>query len=109
MLRKVANATEALLRTWNLVIKKIGVSIPAQWTLEFDDVLRGLMVDVFGVPSLTVQLVTETEAVAYLLFRRCPEIDPEGLHSTVVFLDFGGHNMVGAVHLQPLIDFLLPI
>ena len=76
-------------------IDKIALSIPAQWTLEFEDVYTDIIVEVFSQPRSKLWFYTETEALAHFLFRNHMDgLEFEGDHEVMLFLDFGGHNMV---------------
>ncbi|KAK3934743.1 hypothetical protein QBC46DRAFT_273214 [Diplogelasinospora grovesii] len=80
-----------------LYIEHLAVTVPAQWTLEFEDVYKGLLDEVFNMPGKYV-FVTETEALAHWLFRRyLLEAEREQQHDVMLFLDFGGHNMNGCM------------
>jgi hypothetical protein len=81
-------------RKWS--IANIGLTIPVQWTLEFEDVYRGLVSEVFDVNPDIIYFFTETEALARYLFKhQAAEMDPDEKHNAIMFIDFGGHNMVG--------------
>jgi len=89
----------AVCRARKLRIAKVGLTIPMQWTLEFEEMYRGLVAEVFEIPQEIIYFFTETEALARYLFKyKATQMDPEGKHNTVLFFDFGGHNMA-CVHL----------
>ena len=78
-----------------LHVTAIGLSIPAQWTLDFEDVYRGIVAQVFKHPSSDIFFHTETVALAHHLFtRNAEEFELIGDMDVVLFFDFGGHNMV---------------
>jgi len=83
-------------RSKGLEVGRIGLTIPVQWTLEFEEVYRGLVAEVFKeVGEDGVYFFTETEALARYLFKHhAEEMDPEAKYGAVMFFDFGGHNMV---------------
>ncbi|KAF7534339.1 hypothetical protein G7054_g6325 [Neopestalotiopsis clavispora] len=80
-----------------LRVTSIGLSIPSQWTLDFMDVYRGIIKDVFKHNPETIFFVTEVEALAHFLcIKKMNRLIP--LHgpvhdAVVVMLDFGGHTM----------------
>ncbi|KAK1757090.1 hypothetical protein QBC47DRAFT_378392 [Echria macrotheca] len=83
-------------RIRKLQVSKIGLTIPVQWTLEFEEVYRGLVAEVFEIPSDIIYFFTETEALARYLFKyNETQMDPDGKHQAVLFFDFGGHNLNG--------------
>jgi hypothetical protein len=89
----------AVCRARKLRIAKVGLTIPVQWTLEFEEIYRGLVAEVFEIQQEIIYFFTETEALARYLFKyKAAQMDPEGKHNTVLFFDFGGHNMA-CVHL----------
>lgn len=89
----------AVCRTRKLRIAKVGLTIPVQWTLEFEEIYRGLVAEVFEIQQEIIYFFTETEALARYLFKyKASQMDPESKHNTVLFFDFGGHNMA-CVHL----------
>ncbi|KAK0746876.1 hypothetical protein B0T18DRAFT_466281 [Schizothecium vesticola] len=86
----------AVCRLKRLRVAKIGLTIPVQWTLEFEEVYRELVSEVFGIDQEAIYFFTETEALARYLFKhQADQMDPNGKHNTVLFFDFGGHNMNG--------------
>lgn len=86
----------AVCRSKKLQVAKIGLTIPVQWTLEFEEVYRELVSEVFEINQDAIYFFTETEALARYLFKyHAAQMDPDGEHNAVLFFDFGGHNMVG--------------
>ena len=81
-----------------LQIRNIALSIPAQWHLEFEDLYRQIVHEVFDHPLDGITFLTETEALVHYLFKRHPEELQFNPHSVweCVFLDFGGHNAVSS-------------
>lgn len=78
-----------------LRITKVGLTIPVQWTLDFEYVYRGLVAEVFSIDPETIFFFTETEALARYLYKfHGPKLDPKDEYSTLMFVDYGGHNMV---------------
>ncbi|ORY68911.1 uncharacterized protein BCR38DRAFT_424659 [Pseudomassariella vexata] len=82
-----------------LRVMSIGLSIPSQWELDFEDLYRGIVAEAFHHPSEDIFFITETEALAHFL---CTDIDHRNHlvenrdhihHDVVLVLDFGGHNM----------------
>lgn len=85
----------AVCRLKRLQVAKVGLTIPVQWTLEFEEVYRELVSEVFGIDQEAIYFFTETEALARYLFKdQAEQMDPNGEHNTILFFDFGGHNMV---------------
>jgi len=85
----------AVCQTKKLQVVRIGLTIPVQWTLEFEEVYRELVCKVFKVDQDVIYFFTETEALArYLLKHNADQMDPDGEHNAIMFFDFGGHNMV---------------
>ncbi|KAK0612269.1 hypothetical protein B0T14DRAFT_343124 [Immersiella caudata] len=83
-------------KNWH--IAKVGLTIPVQWTLEFEDVYRDLVSEVFEVNPNIIYFFTETEALARYLFKHhASEMDPNEEYNAIMFIDFGGHNMNGCV------------
>ncbi|KAK9780721.1 hypothetical protein SCAR479_01907 [Seiridium cardinale] len=82
----------------NLRVTNIGLSIPSQWTLDFMDIYRSIVVQVFSHDPDAIFFVTETEALAHFLcvkkLDRLVERRNTVHHAVVLVLDFGGHNMV---------------
>ncbi|KAK2011820.1 hypothetical protein LZ32DRAFT_606077 [Colletotrichum eremochloae] len=84
----------------HLRIDTIGVSIPSQWTLDFERVYREIIVDVFEHSPDKISFHTETEALAHALLRNHRHALPEcgdKMYDVYLFLDFGGHNMNGCI------------
>ncbi|KAK6085036.1 hypothetical protein SCUP515_00854 [Seiridium cupressi] len=81
----------------NLRVTNIGLSIPSQWTLDFMDIYRRIVVQVFSHDPDAIFFVTETEALAHFLcvkkLDRLVERRNTVHHAVVLVLDFGGHNM----------------
>lgn len=82
-----------------LTVDKIGLSVPSQWTIEFQDVYRSIVSGVFRHPENDIYFHPETVALAHYLFRDHPE--ELGLVGgtfeevkNFLFIDFGGHNVV---------------
>ncbi|KAI0123474.1 hypothetical protein BJ170DRAFT_109899 [Xylariales sp. AK1849] len=80
-----------------LRVTTIGLSIPSQWTLDFMDLYRDLVAQVFRHDSSAIFFVTETEALAHFLcvkkLDRLVVRQNTVHHDVVLMLDFGGHNM----------------
>jgi len=87
-------------RAKGLRIAKVGLTIPVQWGLEFEAVYQGLVAEVFAIDKNAIYFFTETEALARYLFKHyADQLDPDGKYNTVMFFDFGGHNMVCGTYL----------
>ena len=82
----------------NLGITKIGLTIPVQWGLDFEKVYRELVTEVFHVDESTTPKIfffTETEALSRYLFKHHEDLlDGAKEYNSIMFCDFGGHNMV---------------
>ncbi len=95
LLSALQAAAEAVCREHRLQIVKIGLTIPVQWGLEFEDVYRDLVLDVFKADASQVYFYTEAEALARYLYKyQAHRLDPRDWHQAILFFDFGGHNMV---------------
>ncbi|KAH9234502.1 hypothetical protein K456DRAFT_1696579 [Colletotrichum gloeosporioides 23] len=94
-----------------LRVTSIGLSVPSQWTMEFEDVYRDIVAEVFNEvtsPNEQLSFHTETEALAHFLLQHHLEqlLGQEILfaiqrnkiaYKVLLFLDFGGHNMNGCI------------
>ncbi|KAJ3578352.1 hypothetical protein NPX13_g2207 [Xylaria arbuscula] len=96
-------------------IRAIGLSIPAHWTLDFEDLYRSIIIETFNGFQGEIKFLTEAEALGHYLFRdhhkliipakRGPGKNSKGEkyeeqdhgRSVVLVLDFGGHNMNGCI------------
>ncbi|KAK2021278.1 hypothetical protein LX32DRAFT_687862 [Colletotrichum zoysiae] len=97
VLRKEVDTT---CRVQKLKISTVGISIPSQWTTDFEDVYRRIIVDVFEQSRDNIRFHTETEALAHVLLRNHRITLPEcgdNMYEVYLFLDFGGHNMNGCI------------
>ncbi|KAK3899622.1 hypothetical protein C8A05DRAFT_17963 [Staphylotrichum tortipilum] len=93
------DAAAAVCRDHGLRIVKIGLTIPVQWGLEFEDVYRALVLEVLEmVDTSRVYFFTEAEALARYLYKyQAHKLDPSDQHNAILFFDFGGHNMNGCL------------
>jgi hypothetical protein len=86
----------------NLRITTIGLAVPSQWTLDFMDLYRRIIAQVFRHDPSAIFFVTETEALAHFLcvkkLDRLVERRNIIHHDVVLMLDFGGHNMVSLAY-----------
>ncbi len=96
LLSALRDATDDLCREYGLRIVKIGLTIPVQWGLEFEDVYRALVLEVFEkVNTSRVYFFTEAEARARYLYKsQARKLDPRDQHNAILFFDFRGHNIV---------------
>ncbi|KAK0636576.1 hypothetical protein B0T17DRAFT_519434 [Bombardia bombarda] len=81
-------------------IEVLVFTIPAQWDLAFEAKLRELAAPVFNIPRNMIMFITEPEAVAHYTLRRWrEEMENRGYgdRDTILFMDFGGHNMNGCL------------
>ncbi|KAK3296446.1 uncharacterized protein B0H64DRAFT_398279 [Chaetomium fimeti] len=99
LLSGLRDAASAVCYEQGLRIVRIGLTIPVQWGLEFEDLYRGLVMEVFRMRDLDqIHFFTETEALSrYLYKHHAHELDPRDRHDAILFLDFGGHNMNGCL------------
>jgi hypothetical protein len=82
----------------NLRVETIALSIPSQWTLDFEDTYRRLIAKSFDFTPENIYFHTETEALAHFLFKKhFHQLGCSGKHDMILFLDFGGHNMNGCI------------
>ncbi|KAI4598338.1 hypothetical protein KJ359_003222 [Pestalotiopsis sp. 9143b] len=81
----------------DLLVTTIGLSIPSQWTVEFIELYRGIVADVFKHHPKDIFFVTEVEALARYLctkkMKRLVQHQNDVHNAVVVVLDFGGHTM----------------
>jgi hypothetical protein len=81
-----------------LSIKRIGLTIPAQWIhTRLQTVYQELASQAFETHPEHLIFITETEALAHCMLAYHPAdlgIPPEARAVVAVFFDFGGHNMV---------------
>lgn len=99
---KVKELITGLRKNWN--VGKLGITIPAQWELEFEEEYRSILAEVFEWNPYEdrdrISFIFEPEGLAaYLLHSK--EYRDEAIaqsgpneHRMVLFLDFGGHSMV---------------
>ncbi|KAI1310472.1 hypothetical protein F5Y03DRAFT_392408 [Xylaria venustula] len=82
-------------------IRAITLSIPAHWTLEFEELYRGMIGNAYEhyhgkKYEGEIVFLTEPEALAHFLCREHGHIlvpDPKEKRTIVLIMDFGGHNM----------------
>ncbi|RYP33739.1 hypothetical protein DL767_004606 [Monosporascus sp. MG133] len=92
-------------KTRRVLITKIALSIPAQWTLEFTDVYKHVIARaarIVNTSAIEIFFVTETQALAHFICSNYLDIlilHPNRTGSEVfLFLDFGGHNMNSCIY-----------
>ncbi|KAK4450360.1 hypothetical protein QBC34DRAFT_494006 [Podospora aff. communis PSN243] len=97
LLASIKEQVDAICTIKKLTVSRIGLTIPAQWTLEFEDAYRRILAPVFTqVEASDIQFYTEAEALGqYLLREHWDELDPNNKYNGVMFMDFGGHCMNG--------------
>lgn len=80
----------------HLLVTTIGLSVPSQWTVEFMELYRGIVADVFMHLPEDIFFVTEVEALARYLctkkMNRLVQHQNDVHNAVVVMLDFGGHT-----------------
>ncbi|KAK7946369.1 uncharacterized protein PG986_010690 [Apiospora aurea] len=95
---------DGMCKEYRYEIDTIGLSVPSQWTLDFEDLYRAIIVKVFGPRYKNkVVIVYETEALGRFLCTGYsdkllrPDDGDQGQgsvrHDALLFFDFGGHNM----------------
>ncbi|KAK8037551.1 hypothetical protein PG991_000897 [Apiospora marii] len=106
---RIGRLTRAICDENDYEIDVIGLSIPSQWTMDFEDLYRAIVVSAFGAKYKDrVVFVYETEALGhYLCTHACPARDyakkllqsavkggqeKTVCHDVLLFIDFGGHN-----------------
>jgi hypothetical protein len=99
-------------------IEEIGLTIPSQWDLNFEDVYReivaGALETIFPyIRPSHIEFVYETEALAHLVFNDYMEqLVPPQRHDRllVLFLDLGGHGLVCCFlfSIQPSLTVMNP-
>ncbi|KAK3948619.1 hypothetical protein QBC32DRAFT_317628 [Pseudoneurospora amorphoporcata] len=103
---RVDKVIEAREKNWK--VGKLGITIPSQWTLDFEDQYREVLAEVFdwnvAQARRRIAFIFEPEGLAaYLLHRREYEDDDiaqssPNEHRMVLCLDFGGHSMNGSLY-----------
>ncbi|KAK7972624.1 hypothetical protein PG988_006758 [Apiospora saccharicola] len=101
---RIARLTRAICDENDYEIDVIGLSIPSQWTMDFEELYRSIIVTAFG-PRYRdrVVFVYETEALGHYLctdyIKRLLQHAAKGgqmqktvCHDVLLFIDFGGHN-----------------
>lgn len=83
-------------RARKMKIVEIGLTVPAQWTLDFEDVYKKLVTEVFCIEPSKVKFHFETQALAHYILRHHIHDIRQGdeFANVVLFLDFGGHSLV---------------
>lgn len=83
-------------RKEHLLVTTIGLSVPSQWTVEFLELYRGIVADVFEHLPKDIFFVSEVEALARYLCTKKPkrlvQYQTDVHNAVVVMLDFGGHT-----------------
>ncbi|KAI1859979.1 hypothetical protein JX265_009180 [Neoarthrinium moseri] len=95
---EVYNRVMEVCQEEKLRVTTIGLSVPSQWTVDFMDLYRDIIAQVFKHDRSAIFFVTETEALAHFLCVKKLDrlVTHQGTvhHDVVLVLDFGGHNMV---------------
>lgn len=99
LFRAVRGAVDRICRNKNLEIEAIAVTIPAHWTLEFEDVYRDVLSESFDFRDRVDQIffVSEIEAIVHTLVKDHPGViglDSADHDYLCLFQDFGGHSSV---------------
>ncbi|KAK6840028.1 hypothetical protein PG987_005894 [Apiospora arundinis] len=101
---RIANLSHAICDEYDYEIGIIGLSVPSQWTLDFEDLYREIIVTTFGdCYRERMVFVYETEALGHFLCRdymrkllqpsdRSNQDGKTVRHEVLLFIDFGGHN-----------------
>ena len=93
----IASQVDKICRRKGLIVADIALTVPSQWTLEFEDLYADIVGKVFDRPHSAIYFCTETEALANFVLRDNLDdliLDGHSSYDTMLFLDFGGHNMV---------------
>ncbi|KAH9896363.1 hypothetical protein F4778DRAFT_783636 [Xylariomycetidae sp. FL2044] len=97
LFQRLKLGVDAICEESELKIRTIGLSIPSQWKLDFEDQYRTLVARVFLFNPNDILFVYETNAPAQFLCRDHINLIIKerniGHHDVLLFLDFGGHNM----------------
>lgn len=95
----VRNAALAICKSQRYRIVKIALTIPVQWTLDFEDAYRGIILEVFhDSDESDIAFFTETESLGRYLYKYyAHDLDPDDQYNSLMFFDFGGHNMNGCL------------
>lgn len=106
-LRTAIEGNEAFMANgWR--IGRLCVTVPNQWTLEFEEVYTRLLAQAFdwtlGEARSRILYYTETDALAHFLLSTDHYVQVAKLlrgqeqQRVVLVLDFGGHNLVRFIH-----------
>ncbi|KAF9871149.1 hypothetical protein CkaCkLH20_11318 [Colletotrichum karsti] len=97
----VKEKVDKLCKSKDLNIKRIAITVPAQWTGTgqcLAEEYESIVSRVFDAPGREIVFVTETEALAHYLLRDEKNLVSTGEpRFTLLFMDFGGHNMNGSI------------
>lgn len=81
----------------HFAIQSMALTVPAQWTLDFEALYRDLVVEVFQYAPDKILFYTEIEGLAHTLITNHADelgLDDDSPELITLFMDFGGHNMV---------------
>ncbi|KAI1325508.1 hypothetical protein F5Y16DRAFT_422803 [Xylariaceae sp. FL0255] len=101
LFREVYRDVQNRCRENDLFIAAIVLAIPAHWTLEYEELYKGVIEATFTEYDGDIFFVTEAEAIARYLYQNERQIlapsQDDGDGTVVLIMDFGGHNMNGCL------------
>ncbi|KAM7196888.1 hypothetical protein V8F20_006855 [Naviculisporaceae sp. PSN 640] len=102
LFKTIKERASAICESEEMVIRHLALTIPVQWTLEFEDLYAELAGPIFEVDRANIYFCSESEALANCLLRcHGKQMKKNGFlleeYSTLIFFDFGGHNMNGCI------------
>jgi len=117
MTRIKRNLEAQVLGTFNAEVGSLVLTLPTEWTLDFETEMASLWGQTFGWTQEEIRekihFYTEGEAMANFLFRdartlRLLEIEEGVYPDAVKVLDYGGHNMVSNYYTKSYTCILAP-
>lgn len=97
LLSTIREAVDYFCQVKHFSIQSIALTVPAQWTLEFETLYRDLVVEIFEYEPDRIFFYTEIEGLAHTLITNHADelgLGDESPELITLFMDFGGHNMV---------------
>ncbi|KAI0191903.1 hypothetical protein F4808DRAFT_465286 [Astrocystis sublimbata] len=98
LLKDIWDGAEKICQIKKWQITTVSLSIPSQWTLEFEEKYRDLAVQAWDIAPSSIIFVTEAEALAHCAwYDRTDDCDLRNQAGNtnaeiILLLDFGGHN-----------------
>jgi hypothetical protein len=103
----IHEAVDRICRDKNFRVESIAATIPAHWTLEFEDVYRDILAECFDFRQRATQIffISEIEAMVHALVKDHPKaigLDSATHDYVCLFQDYGGHSSVRSACLTVL-------